>query len=381
MRWVALMPLRGGSKSIPGKNLRPLAGRPLFAWSLEQALVSDCFDAVYVATDAPAIADAVTRAFGSEVTVLDRSPETATDSASSESVLLEFQQRVPFDVVGLIQATSPLTRADDFRQAKARFLAENLDSLLTAVEFKRFLWRPDATAINYDPGARPRRQDFDGCLMENGAFYLTRSEILRRFGNRLGGHIGIHTMNANTALEIDDPSDWDMAEQLLLGQPRTVKTVARALITDVDGTLTDGGMYYDARGEAMKKFHTRDAHGLQRLREQGLKVAVISGETSASVAARVAKLQLTDYYPGVTDKLKLLHDLAQKWKLELDEIAYIGDDLSDLACILNVGHAFCPRDAAPEIRARAHHVCAYPGGAGAVREACDLLLKQSGNNR
>ena len=109
------MPLRGGSKSIPRKNLRPLAGRPLFAWSLGQAIASGCFDGVFVSTDSDEIRRAVLDEFGGSVEVLDRSPESSTDTASSESVLLEFQERVEFDVVCLVQATSPLTRAEDFR--------------------------------------------------------------------------------------------------------------------------------------------------------------------------------------------------------------------------------------------------------------------------
>ena len=105
MRWVAFMPLRANSKSIPDKNIRRIAGRPLFVWSLEQAIASQCFDEIYVATDSARIRKIVLDEFPASVTVLERSAETCTDTASTESAMLEFQRQVSFDVIALIQAT------------------------------------------------------------------------------------------------------------------------------------------------------------------------------------------------------------------------------------------------------------------------------------
>lgn len=381
MRWVGFMPLRANSKSIIEKNVRTIAGRPLFAWSLEQAIASHCFDEIYVATESRKFRETVADEFPGAVTVLDRSPGTCTDTASTESAMLEFQQQITFDVICLIQATSPLTRAEDFRAAKHKFLAENLDSLLTAVQSKRFFWTTTGKPINYDPIKRPRRQDFSGYLMENGAFYLTRAKILEDCRSRLGGRIGVHEMAAETATEIDDETDWIVVEQLLLGQKlmsaRARASQIKVLMLDVDGTLTDGGMYYGPDGEALKKFNTRDAHGLQLLREKGIRVCVISTEKSAAVEARMNKLHIEEYYPGVQDKFSLLLELTKRWGVSLQDTAYIGDDLSDLKCLTRVGNAFCPADSVPEVLQQAHYVCKYPGGNGAVREVCDFILKVS----
>ena len=112
------MPLRGGSKSIPGKNLRPIAGRPLFAWSLEQAVASGSFDEIFVSTDSQEITASVRQTMGDTVTVIERSAETASDSASTESAMLEFQSRVAFDNVCLIQATSPVDAGRGFSRGK-----------------------------------------------------------------------------------------------------------------------------------------------------------------------------------------------------------------------------------------------------------------------
>ncbi|MEO5655483.1 MAG: HAD hydrolase family protein [Nitrosospira sp.] len=385
MRWVALIPLHGNFESIPilQNATRHIAGRPLFSWVLEQAIASGCFDTIYVITDSSVeirkkISDVFPTA-DKTIKVLDYS--VVKDDGSMDSVLLEFQQRIPFDVVCLVQAASPLTRAEDFRAAKHKFLSENLDSLLTAVQSKRFFWTPAGAPVDHDPRKRPAPKDTEGYLVENGAFYLTGAKSLRDHGCRLGGHIGIHEMAAETAIEMIDKAGWTAVEQLLLNQ-NLISAKARAsqvkvLVLDVDGTLTDAGMYYGPAGEALKKFNTRDAHGLQLLRENGVSVCVISAEDSPAVAARMKKLRIDEYYPGVQNKLPLLLELAQRWGISLQNIGYVGDDLTDLKCLSRVGSAFCPADAVPEILRQVHYVCKHSGGHGAVREVCDLILQSS----
>ena len=378
MRWVAYMPLRANSKSIPDKNLRSIAGKPLYAWSLSQAVASRCFDGIYVATDSKDIRASVDREFSHAVTVLDRSPENCTDSASTESAMLEFQEQIPFDVICLIQATSPLTKAADFRVAMEKFVNEKLDSLVTTVNSKRFFWTSEGKPVNYDPENRPRRQDFDGWQMENGAFYLTRSWVLKDLRCRLGGRIGIHEMAAETAVEIDGETDWIIVENLLQKYKETLIPArmlpVELLVIDIDGTLTDGGMYYGADGEILKKFNTRDGHGIKLLREKGIKVCVISAETSPAVEARMKKLGIDEYYHGVKDKFPLLSELITRWKIPLENVAYIGDDLGDLECIKQAGISFCPADAVPEVSRLADYICKQGGGTGAVREVCEFIL-------
>ncbi len=377
MRWVAYMPLRGGSKSIPGKNIRPLAGRPLFAWALGAALDSGCFDEIWVGTDSAAIRHAVTAQFADRVRLFERAAATCTDEASTESALLEFSTSAGFDVLCTIQATSPMTRAEDFQAARRGFEMQRADSLLTATRTRRFYWTDDARPLNYDPAVRPRRQEFAGSLMENGAFYLTRRAVLEGSRCRLGGKIAIHEMIGDSAVEIDEPEDWLIVERLLRQRGRAGREQLariRALVVDVDGTLTDGGMYYDADGEAQKKFNTRDAHGLHRLEQAGFHIAVVTAERSAAVDARMRKLAIRDYIPGQRDKRAALEALALQWGCAVDEIAYVGDDLNDLPGLEVAGFACCPADAVEAVRARADYVTTLRGGAGAVREVCDLLL-------
>jgi N-acylneuraminate cytidylyltransferase len=212
---IALVPLRGGSKSIPGKNIKLLAGKPLCAWSLEAAHEAGIFDRIVVSTDSEEIANVVD-SFGLPVEVIMRPAELATDTASTESVMLHIAERIEFETLVTIQATSPLVRSEDFVKARSQFQRNSLDSLLTGVRVKHFYWSKEGLPLNYDPLHRPRRQDFAGSLMENGAFYFTRREILMTTGCRLGGKIGVYEMDEDTAVEIDEPSDWQVVERLLM---------------------------------------------------------------------------------------------------------------------------------------------------------------------
>lgn len=219
MKTAALIPLRGGSKSIPKKNIKPLAGKILSAWTLEAAAACSGINTVYVSTDSSEIASVV-ESLGLGIKVIMRPARYATDEASTESVMLHFMSQVDFDLLVTIQATSPLLTSSDLDNALVQFRCQRLDSMLSAVRIKRFFWNDDATPINYDPLHRPRRQDFRGTLMENGAFYITQRNILEDHQCRLGGRIGIYEMDESAAVEIDEPDDWARVESLLLLRQR-----------------------------------------------------------------------------------------------------------------------------------------------------------------
>lgn len=218
---VGLIPLRGGSKSIPGKNIKLLAGKPLCLWVIEAAHKSGIFDRLVVSTDSEEIATVVRNA-GLPVEIIKRPPEYATDSATTEAVMIHVASLIDFDIIATIQATSPLTRPEDFIAAYDIFNRENADSLLTCVRVKHFFWDDEGMPINYDPHHRPMRQNFNGTLMENGAFYFTRRAILEEYKCRLGGKICIYEMPAEMVTEIDEPSDWEKISSLVEKQKKGV---------------------------------------------------------------------------------------------------------------------------------------------------------------
>jgi 3-deoxy-D-manno-octulosonate 8-phosphate phosphatase (KDO 8-P phosphatase) len=146
------------------------------------------------------------------------------------------------------------------------------------------------------------------------------------------------------------------------------------LILDVDGVLTDGGLWFGARGEVLKRFHVRDGHGIKLLAAAGVKVAVISGRRSAAVTARCRELGVTQVVQGVKDKNRALDQLLRKLSLLESQVACVGDDTPDIPLFVRVGFAVATRDAHPLAARTAHCRTTLPGGHGAVREVCDWLL-------
>jgi N-acylneuraminate cytidylyltransferase len=212
----ALILARGGSKGIPRKNIKPMNGVPLLVYNVKAALASHAFEKVIVSSDDSEILEIAVKA---GAVAHRRSAESAKDTASSESGIFDYVDSVPGLVnCALIQCTSPLTTSDDFRNGVARFHASGADSLVTVVRAHRFLWEVKdgrAQPKNYDPVHRPRRQDWAGELIENGAFYVFKAEALRTSGSRLSGKIEAFEMSEDTMAEIDTPTDWAIIEGLV----------------------------------------------------------------------------------------------------------------------------------------------------------------------
>jgi YrbI family 3-deoxy-D-manno-octulosonate 8-phosphate phosphatase len=154
----------------------------------------------------------------------------------------------------------------------------------------------------------------------------------------------------------------------------SVAAEIRLFVTDVDGTMTDGGMYYTAHGDHMKRFNTRDGMGLSMLRDAGIEVAMMTGEDSEIVVRRAEKLKIQHVYVGVSDKLSLLREVCGLLDVPLGCVAYVGDDVNDLEVIKNVGLALAVSDADFRIAEAADVRLSLRGGEGAVREAAEWIL-------
>jgi 3-deoxy-D-manno-octulosonate 8-phosphate phosphatase (KDO 8-P phosphatase) len=152
----------------------------------------------------------------------------------------------------------------------------------------------------------------------------------------------------------------------------------RLLILDVDGVLTDGRLYFDAKGETLKVFHVRDGHGLKMLQRAGIEVAFVSGRRSDAASHRAKELGISRFHEGVRDKVAVMEEIMAAMQIEAAQVAAVGDDLVDLPLMSRVGLTVAVADAVPEVIAAAHWVTSLPGGRGAVREVCDLLLKAQG---
>lgn len=386
-RYVALIPVRGGSKSIPLKNIRPINGRPLVYWTLDAAMQCDKIEKVYLCTDSDQIRNCVAQYTQmcdrpEKLICIDRPETTATDTASTESVMMYFANRFSdYTHLILIQATSPLLCSEDLSNGLTRYEEEQYDSLLSVVRQKRFIWKQNddtAQAVNYDFNHRPRRQEFDGYLVENGAFYVTPRSLLLESSCRISGKIGTYEMPEETYFEIDEPSDWIIIEQLLKKKTQSKPDFSKIkmLLSDCDGVMTDGGMYYSENGDELKKFNTRDGMGVQLLRERGILFGIITGEESELVKRRAKKLKACECYTGVKDKLAVYEEIKKKYNLCDSEIAYIGDDVNDISVLKRAGISCCPADAMEEVKKEVQYILPCNGGSGVFRKFFGLL-KQS----
>lgn len=380
---IGFIPVRGGSKSIPLKNIKPFCGKPLVCWSIEALEACETVDKIVVATDSNKIEQTILEQNYSKTYIYRRSAESACDTASTESVMLEYINYAHLnmdDVFMLVQATSPLSEERHFTEALAKYANSKYDSILTCVRNYRFFWNADGTSKNYDYKNRPRRQNFSGELMENGAFYINIVKNILDSGNRLSGHIGIYEMPEYTALEIDEPDDWIILENLMrryvLTKQNAKQLQIKLFITDVDGTLTDGGMYYSEKGDELKKFNTRDGMGLQLLREAGIKTAIITSENTKIIEDRAKKLKIDYLVQGKRDggKLAAALELCGQLNISLNQVAYIGDDINCYDLLSAVSVKACPADACCKVKSLPNiRIMTKNGGGGCVREFIETL--------
>lgn len=220
-RIISIIPARGGSKGVPLKNIKVLAGIPLISHSIRQSLASNLINATYVTTDSEDIGKI---AHEEGARVIQRPKEFATDTASSESALIdaitqiEKHENYKPDLVVFLQCTSPIRNERDIDNAIHLLRKKNADSLLSVTENHRFIWEElDDTAepINYDYKSRMRRQDLKPQYAENGSLYIFRPADLIKYNNRLSGKIALYKMHPVTAYEVDTHLDFSVVEMLL----------------------------------------------------------------------------------------------------------------------------------------------------------------------
>ncbi len=379
MSVVAIIPARGGSKGVPGKNLRRVGGVPLIVRAVGSARSSALVDRVIVTTDDAAIAAAAHSA-GAEV--VDRPAQLSGDEASSESALLHVLDGLDEepDIVVFLQATSPFIASAEIDEAIERVRGGREDVVFSAVETYAFLWRisdDGADGVGHDASVRPRRQDREPYYRETGAFYVLRGSGFRKAGFRFFGRIGVTIVDERAAIEIDTVDELEIANALapivdadLAGQ----SIEADAVVTDFDGVHTDDRVLVGSDGAEFVTANRSDGLGVRLLREAGIPVLILSTEANPVVASRAAKLKV-EVMQGIDDKAAALTTWALDRGLALDRIAYLGNDVNDLGCLSIVGWPIAVPGAVPEVIAAARVVLASPGGYGAVRELAERVLQ------
>lgn len=387
----ALILARGGSKGIPGKNLRTFAGRPLLAWTILQARAADEVGKVYVSSDSDEILD-VARDYGA--VAITRPAEIATDTSTSEAgwlhlvdVIIREDGTEPELVVAL-QATSPLREPSDIDGAIRKLRAEKADSLFSDAVLDDLCAWSDASGElkgqTFDPSNRGRRQDRKPLYLENGSIYVLKPSLLRNTGNRLGGKIARFTMDYWKSFEIDTQENAELCEfyfrRHLLPYWESRERAEPAgrpelLVYDFDGVMTDNRVLVLEDGTEGVVASRADGWGVAQLKSAGFRQVILSTETNPVVASRARKLGI-EIIQGCGDKASELAAFCGGAGLSLDRVLYVGNDVNDLEAMQLVGMPVAPSDAHASVKAVAKHVTSARGGEGVIKELSELLLAQ-----
>ncbi|WP_179473020.1 acylneuraminate cytidylyltransferase [Mycolicibacterium vinylchloridicum] len=380
---LAVIPARGGSKSLPRKNVRPLGGIPLIAHTIRAAQAADLVTRVVVSTEDAEIAS-IARSFGADV--IDRPVELASDEASSESALLHALDYLDTaegyrpDILCFLQCTSPLTASEDIDNVLSTMIEAGAETALAVTRFHYFVWRQDhegsAVGVNHDKAVRLRRQDRHREFLETGAVYAMLADGFRVARHRFFGRTVVHEMPASRVLEIDDPEDFVLATQRLDAdrmRAPILPSPVHGIAFDFDGVFTDDLVSVDEHGTESVRCSRRDGMGIEMLRAAGIPMVVISKERNPVVARRCEKLRL-EYRQGQDDKRGVLKLWLEESKLDAQHVIYVGNDVNDLECMAAVGCAVAPADAHPHALAAASVVLRSGGGRGAIRELADMIL-------
>lgn len=407
---LAIIPARGGSKGIPGKNIKDFAGFPLIAYSIVAGHQSEFVTRVIVSTDDEEIAQ-VARQYGAEAPFL-RPAEFAQDDTLDLPVakhcldwLAVHENYFPEAVVWL-RPTSPIRPLDCVDEAICLLLdhpeADSVRGVVPAGQNPYKMWTIDEQTKKMNPlleveGIREPynapRQALPDVYWQTGHIDVIWTKTVLEKHSMTGDIILPLMIDPHFTVDIDLPSDWQGAEQMVLNNPHGLEMVdpanqrrrlpedIRLIVLDFDGVITDNRVWVNEMGQEMVAANRSDSLGLETLRRlTGIEVMVLSRETNPVVAARCKKLNLP-VLQAVQDKATAIQGVLARKGLTASQVIFMGNDINDLPAFPEVGFAAAPADAHPAVLRQADWVVSLPGGRGAVRELCDLLLERTQKER
>ncbi|HGM5587670.1 MULTISPECIES: 3-deoxy-manno-octulosonate cytidylyltransferase [Pseudomonas] len=398
-RIAIVIPARFGSTRLPGKPLADIAGKPMVQHVYERALQVSNANDVVIATDDERVAEAV-RAFGGKYVM------TSPDHPSGTDRLAEVMREVDADIYINLQGDEPLVRPADIESLAAGMLADagvSIGTLCHPIDEQEaknpntvkvvLATNGNALYFSRSPIPYPRDKEATSYLKHVGVYAYRRdvvaqystlpqpmmehAEKLEQLRLMAAGYCIRAYIVEPTGPGVDTPECLEHVRALITGQQPTPKPTLkdiRLVITDVDGVLTDGGIYYDATGECIKRFHVRDGLGMRMLEENGVRVAVLSGRDSATLRKRVSDLGISLCQFGVKDKHSACMQLMDEAGVTSAQTACIGDDSIDLPAFSACGISFAVADAPIYVKAAATQTLLASGGTGAFREVADAIL-------
>lgn len=402
-RVAIVIPARYGSTRLPGKPLADIAGKPMVQHVYERALQVRNAQIVVIATDDERVANTV-RGFGGECVM------TSQDHPSGTDRLAEVISIIDADIYINLQGDEPLVRPTDIELLVRGMLDDasvNIGTLCHTIDAQeadkpntvKVVLANNGNALYFSRSPIPYpRDNVATSYLKHVGIYGYRRQILIDYSKlptpmiedaekleqlRLlaAGYCIRAYLVDPTGPGVDTPECLERVRALITGQsftPQPALEHIKLVITDVDGVLTDGGIYYDSTGECLKRFHVRDGMGMRLLEENGVRVAVLSGRDSATLRKRVTDLGITLCQFGVKDKASACLELMSAAGATVEQTACIGDDCIDLPAFSACGMSFAVADAPEYVKASATRILSATGGTGAFREVADAILMAQG---
>ncbi|MFC2121398.1 cytidylyltransferase domain-containing protein [Bacteroidota bacterium] len=380
---IAIIPARGGSKGIPGKNIIEVAGRPLISWSIIQAINTKSIIDVYVSTNDKEIAN-ISKQYGAKI--IWRPDELSNDVSTSESAIIhavEYLQnrlKIKPDIIVFLQATSPLRNPTDIDNSISQFIVNEADSLISGSKFNDFLFWEERNdnweSLNYDYKNRGRRQDRKSQFVENGSIYIFKPKIIRKYNNRIGGKLILYEMDFWQTWQIDNLEDIELIEYYFTTKMKLCNTdlLKRIdlIVYDFDGVMTDNKAYIDQFGNESVLINRGDGLAISKIMKSNIRQIILSTEENTVVKKRAEKLKL-NCFQGINNKKEFLMKYLDKNNINSSNVAYIGNDINDLEIMKHVGLPIAPNDACNEIKKIAKIVTIAKGGNGVIREIYNYI--------
>jgi len=400
---LALIPARGGSKGIPRKNIRDFAGYPLVAWSIAAGLKSELVTRVVVSTDDEEIAS-VAREYGAETPFL-RPAEFAQDNTTDLPVfehaldwLRDNEDYLP-DVVVQLRPTSPI-RPRGLVDDAVKILLSHSDAdcvrgVVSAGQNPHKMWRlsegensPMVNLLDVDGLAEPYnapRQSLPPVYWQTGHIDAIRTSSILQKKSLTGDVIYPIIIDSRYTVDIDNLQDWARYEHLVMTggldyispgrQRRPMPEKIELLVLDFDGVVSNNLVWTDQDGREMVAASRSDSIRIGELREAGVETVILSSETNPVVAARAKKMRVEALQGlGLQAKGPALKRLLEERGIDPAHVVHVGNDVNDLPVFEIVGWSVAVADAYPEVIRAADFVLSKPGGGGAVREVCELIL-------
>lgn len=399
---LVIIPARGGSKGIPGKNIKSFAGYPLIAWSIAAAKKSKYSPRIIVSTDDERIAD-IARLWGAETPFL-RPPEFALDNSTDLPVFvhalewLKENENYHPDLIIQLRPTSPIRPISCVDDAIAVMFAhpdaDSVRGVVPAGQNPHKMWRLDpegkkpmrnlldVQGIN-EPYNAPR-QILPNIFWQTGHIDVIRPKVILN-GSMSGTNIYPLLIDPAFTVDLDNLNDWTRAEWLVkyggleMACPgktkRSIPNKISLLALDFDGVITDNRVWVNQNGEEMIAANRSDSLIMDKLRQNGTEIVIISSETNPVVSARAKKMRVEAIQSvGLNDKAGVLTNLCAQRGIPLDEVIFMGNDINDIPCFKIAGWGVAVPDAMTEALQEADHITIRSGGHGAVREICDLII-------